>query len=108
MEKLERNGKVAVLYSSGYGAGWYSWNEGYPQILFDPELVELAEKEQELPYPEITLAKRAQEKYPDIYTGGADCGLDIKWIPKGTRFYIHEYDGNEHVRIIDENFGHIA
>jgi hypothetical protein len=26
MEKVIRDGKVAVLYSPGYGAGWYSWN----------------------------------------------------------------------------------
>ena len=27
MEKVIRNGQVAVLYSPGFGAGWYSWNE---------------------------------------------------------------------------------
>ena len=25
MEKIEQDGKVAVLYSPGYGAGWSSW-----------------------------------------------------------------------------------
>lgn len=25
MDKIERDGKVAVLYSPGYGAGWSTW-----------------------------------------------------------------------------------
>ena len=33
MEKIEKNGKVAVLYSSGYGAGWSTWNEGHREAL---------------------------------------------------------------------------
>ena len=26
MQKVIRDGKVAVLYSPGYGAGWYTWS----------------------------------------------------------------------------------
>ena len=36
IEKLSQDGKVAVLYSPGFGAGWYTWNMTVPQILFDP------------------------------------------------------------------------
>jgi hypothetical protein len=45
MNKLIRDGLVAVLYSPGFGAGWYSWNSEHPEILFDPALVELVEQE---------------------------------------------------------------
>jgi hypothetical protein len=27
MNKLIRDGMVAVLYSPDYGSGWYTWNE---------------------------------------------------------------------------------
>ena len=40
MEKVIRNGKVAVLVSNGYGAGWYTWNKAYPECLFDKKMVE--------------------------------------------------------------------
>ena len=33
MNKVIRDGKVAVLYSPGYGAGWYSWNWNHPECV---------------------------------------------------------------------------
>ena len=44
MEKVIRNGLVAVLYSPGYGAGWFSWNPGHQELLFHPKLVEMVEQ----------------------------------------------------------------
>ena len=35
MNKLIRDGMVAVLYSPDYGSGWYTWNQDDPEILFD-------------------------------------------------------------------------
>jgi hypothetical protein len=91
MNKLVRDGLVAVLYSPGYGAGWYSWNSEHPEILFDPALVELVEQEKwEELQAFVTL------KYPDIYTDGLE-DLQIEWIPQGTQFIIEDYDGNESV-----------
>ncbi len=34
IQKLSQDGKVAVLYSPGFGAGWYTWNTDAPEILF--------------------------------------------------------------------------
>ena len=42
MEKVIRNGDVAILISEGYGAGWYSWYK-HKELLFHPKLVELVE-----------------------------------------------------------------
>jgi hypothetical protein len=43
MEKLIRDGKVGVLVSPGYGAGFYTW--GAPlESIFDPTLVEMVEE----------------------------------------------------------------
>ena len=89
--KLVRDGKVAVLYSPGYGAGWFTWNTKYPEILFDPAMVELVEQEK---WDE--LRAYVVLKYPDIYAGGLE-DLHIDWIPVGTQFQVKEYDGNESI-----------
>lgn len=92
--KLIRDGKVAVLYSPGFGAGWYSWNQGVPELLFDKEIVEavLAEDRE--------LAERiTKEKYPEVYTGGVD-DLVVEWVPIGSEFEVEEYDGNETLHIL--------
>lgn len=89
MEKVVRDGKVAVLVSGGYGAGWFSWNSGCPALLFDPELVAAVEAEDQ---PRILA--RAEEVCPDGYFGGAD-GLYVEWVPQGVAFKINEYDGSE-------------
>jgi hypothetical protein len=93
VNKLSLDGKVAVLYSPGFGAGWYTWNQTVPQILFDPAIVKMVEKEQwDKLKTYVTL------KYPDIYTGGMD-GLKVAWIPEGTLFKINDYDGSESIEL---------
>lgn len=93
--RVERDGKVAVLYSPGYGAGWSTWTEEHAEALtFDPQIVAalLADNRAEA-------ARIAAEKYPDMYLGGLD-SLKVEWIPKGTVFEIVEYDGSESINII--------
>ena len=93
MNKVIRDGMVAVLYSPGYGAGWYSWNTKYPEILFDPAIVELVEQEKwEELQAFVTL------KYPDIYAGGLR-DLAIWWLKQGEQFQVNEYDGNESLEV---------
>lgn len=93
-EKLIKDGKVAVLYSPGYGAGWYSWNND-ERLLFHPEIVQkvLDDKNNEIT-EEFILNLIGL----DIYTGGA-CDLKVKWIEEGTFFEIDEYDGSESIRL---------
>jgi len=102
MEKFIKDGQVAVVYSPGYGAGWYTWNQEHgAELVFDPGIVDLV------------LARKAGKslkeleaymtlKYPDAYLGGART-LEVKWVPVGTRFRINEYDGNETVVLEDED-----
>ena len=92
MDKVVRDGKVAVLYSPGYGAGWSTWNDCPVSMVFDPKTVEWVEngKVGECPY------KHIRYRYPD-----GDYQLEIAWLPIGTVFEIEEYDGSENVRIID-------
>lgn len=98
MEKVVRDGKVAVLYSPGYGAGWYSWNdfkEGYGErLLFCPRLVLAVLKESGEKPMDV-----AKLEFPNAYHGGIR-DIAVEWIPKGTRFEIQEHDGYESVRIL--------
>ena len=94
MEKYIKDGKVAVLYSPDWGAGWYSWNQDYPDIVFDREIVEAVLDEDNKKARII-----AERKYPQIYSGGAR-DLEVKWLEPGTLFEIEEYDGNESIHVI--------
>jgi len=93
IKKLIDNGKVAVLYSPGFGAGWSTWNQGVPDLVFEPAVVEFVEKEQ---WAELTTYVTL--KYPGLYTGGMD-SLAVAWLPVGTNFRIIEYDGSESIEI---------
>ena len=96
MDKLIRDGQVAVLYSPEHGAGWSTWNtDCAEQLMFDPSIVEWLEQgelDKILTY--MTL------RYPDVYIGGID-DLTIKWIPVGTKFRVVEYDGAEYIETLD-------
>jgi hypothetical protein len=95
MERVTRDGRVAVLYSPEHGAGWYSWH-GVKELLFDPSIVAwLESKETDKIKSYVTL------RYPGKYFGGLD-NLTIKWVPVGSVFRIHEYDGNESVILNQE------
>jgi len=95
VNKLIRDGRVAVIYSPEYGGGWSTWNPKHPGILFDPAIVEFVEKKQD-----EELEVYVTLKYPGIYDGGI-VGLKIEWIPEGTFFRINEYDGAETIEIQD-------
>jgi hypothetical protein len=121
VEKYYRDGKVAVLYSPGYGAGWYTWNYLFPDCIFDKDIVELVLERDELKkefvssqkYGSLTVDEivsqqsdhindfitkidiLAHDKYGDnFYTGGAR-SLVVEFLEPGTQFKIDEYDGSE-------------
>lgn len=102
LDKVVKDGKVAILYSPGFGAGWYTWNRDCPQIIFDPEIVQAVLENDEdkdsidLFHKVVEIAKR---KYPNIYTGGA-VDLRVQWLDEGDIFEIKECDGKESVRVI--------
>ncbi len=97
MEKLIKDGKVAVLVSRGYGAGWSTWMYEYPQCLFDPVLAQMLLDGED----EMEIASVAEKRYPNSYLGGLD-GLTVEWVPVGTKFRIDEYDGAESVEILSD------
>lgn len=96
MEKVIRDGKVAVLYSAGFGAGWSTWHKGLEGLVFHPKIVDMVLNGRQNEIDGDWLAENLGEEYADVYCGGTD-GLSIEWLPLGTMFRIDEYDGAESV-----------
>ena len=95
MEKVIREGKVGVLVSPGFGAGFYTC--GYPtEAIFDPTLIGLVENEK---WQEAI--DYCEKNWNDGYSGGVQ-DLVVAWIPEGTKFQITEYDGSESLELLDE------
>lgn len=92
MEKVIVDGKVAVLVSHGFGAGWSTWNEYEDILMFHPKLVGMVEQGKEKQISEEWCENNLGLK--DIYCGGAS-DLTIYWLDEGTPFRIDEYDGSE-------------
>ena len=88
MEKVIKDGKVGVLVSPGFGAGFSTW--GAPiEAIFNPTLIELVQQEK------VQEAVDFVEKtWEDVYTGGVQ-DLVVNWVPEGSEFIIEEYDGSE-------------
>jgi hypothetical protein len=95
MDKHIVDGKVAVLVSPGWGAGWSTWlnNE---EAIFDTTLVKLVLSEQW-----DAVYEYAKDIYPDCGQSGVE-NLIVSWVPVGTEFRICEYDGNEYIETKDE------
>lgn len=89
--KLILDGRVAVIISPGFGAGFATWNRDYfEDLLFDKQLVLAigsADKE--------AFDKRIEEIYPDAYYHFEE--LQVQWVPEGELFYVDEYDGFESI-----------
>jgi hypothetical protein len=97
MQKKIVDGKVAVLYSPGFGAGWYSWHS-IDELLFDPKVVDMILEKTSAE----TIELYCQEVYgTKSYYGGAE-DLEVMWLPVGTQFIIDEYDGAETVTVKDK------
>lgn len=102
MEKVVRDGCVAVLYSPGYGAGWYSWHKR-EALLFHPTVVELVENGQNHLITEELVAEILGSDAYVCILGAKD--LRIKWIKEGTVFDIDEYDGYESLLLYSRTIG---
>lgn len=99
MNKVIRDGQVGVLYSPGFGAGWYTWNTEVPQCIFSPEIIKMVEEGS----TSLIDDEFCQElfKVDHFYSGGAD-NLKVVWLNEGTQFTIEDYDGSESLRFIED------
>ena len=101
-EKLERDGKVAVLVSHGFGAGWSTWDSENKGMVFNKRIALAVLGES----GELPIVAAAAE-YPNSYHGGVK-GLVVEWVKKGDRFEIDEYDGSESLRVFGHDDGIVA
>lgn len=98
MEKYLKAGRVAVVYSPGFGAGWYTWNKEYPDMIFDPVMVHYVLEEK---FDEARTY--ATLKWPEAYIGSNVDDLQVEWVHEGQMFKINEYDGNESIELKDSD-----
>lgn len=107
IKKYIKNGKVAVLYSPGFGAGWSTWNSSYVdntnELIFCPELAKAIDRGAKFQ----ELEQIAMRLFPEAYLGGLT-DLTIAWISEGTEFEIYEYDGSESIRYNSSNRWKVA
>lgn len=85
------NGELGVLISVGWGAGWSTWNDN--ELAYDKRIVEKwlenASADEMCDFVESL-------GYSRPYMGGYG-QLRLEFIPRGTMFCIHEYDGAESI-----------
>lgn len=105
-EKYTKDGRVAVIVSPGYGAGWSSWGEPQQreQLLFDKRFVTLKLENQ----PDIIERERVRALLEEVFPGNAPyeggfAKAHVEWIEPGTIFRISEYDGNEDLIVLDND-----
>lgn len=103
MNKVVRDGYVAVLYSPGYGGGW-STEDLPPETAFHPKLVELVEENRR---DEIT-GELCEALFGHNCRYGDSESLEICWVPQGMDFYIENYDGFEKVVSSGDDNWHTA
>ena len=97
MNKVERDGWVAVLVSPGFGAGWSTCNSRHRETLcMDADIVQAVLDKDIDKAVEI-----AKQKCGDFYADGA-YNLIVKWVKKGAVFEIEEYDGSESLHVIGD------
>lgn len=92
MKKLIIDGKVAVLVSPGYGAGWSTWNnfDLAVDLIFHYDIASMLHNKVQF----SQIEQYAKAALPDAQLHGLD-KVEIQWVPEGTRFQIKEYDGSE-------------
>lgn len=90
------NGELGVLISYGFGAGWSTWND--KELAYDKRIVEKwlenASSDEMCNYVESL-------GYARPYMGGYK-QLELEFVPSGTMFRIHEYDGSESIETMED------
>jgi hypothetical protein len=98
MEKVIKNGEVAIVLTYSFGVGWSTWNPDHAEtLLFHPSIIKAVEDGEII--TESWLKDNLGLK--DICVLGAD-KLCVVWLPVGTKFTVIEYDGSEYIITLDD------
>lgn len=101
------NGSYGVLVSSGFGAGWSTWNKKYPTIATDKRIIKyfIENRVDEDDYENFKLFCDEFTKYIERigYENATTIGIEglyLEWVPLPNKYEIKEHDGREELYII--------
>lgn len=98
VDRYIAGGRVAVIYSPNFGAGWSTWiHQSDRNPVFDPILAYLIHNDC-LPGE---IYNTATFLYPHDYIDGIQ-DAKLKFVNRGVQFIIKEYDGAESVVMMGE------
>ena len=101
MDRVIKDGMVAVLVSPGWGAGFHTWND-IPNLCFCPYIVNHILNGTRDQIQESEIKAFYNISHVDyLSTSGLD-DVEIQWVPQGTAFTIDEYDGNESIQYLTD------
>lgn len=102
---VNEEGKVAVMYSPGFGAGWSSreWcNSDNPKEqeirAFDKDIVEaILKKDYKLAASLVNLKASGVDKEDDSFLEKTARKVCVEWLDPGEEIKIFEYDGSDDI-----------
>jgi hypothetical protein len=104
--KLVRDGKVAVVYSPGFGGPWSTSPKHTPGVkealMFDQEIA-LAVLANDYDKLAARVQYLQQEIQAEIYTPEV-FDLEVKWVTQGSAIVITSKDGHEVVSVLNSAF----
>ena len=106
----DENGNLEVLVSTGFGAGWSTWNAWGINLAVDKRIIDFF-KANLNPYDHlnqtVTDSKLNEFIHSIGYTGnfyfGGFYDCRIRKVSPGTMFKIREYDGAERIEVFDDS-----
>ena len=97
LQKVIKDGKVAIVHSADYGTALYSNFPERQELLFSPALVELIEsKSAGAVTPEFIKSEFGIDVTGKAW-GGTTYQLRVTYLPMGTKFRIVNEDGKESI-----------
>lgn len=95
VKRYIKDGKVAVLVTNDYGAGWSTRNPEHAEFLTMSKCLVKAVLAKDFQ----RVADLASSHCGNIYCGGAK-NLVVVWVEPGSQFEILEHDGYESIHVI--------
>lgn len=96
MDKVIRNGKVAVLHTNSWGSTWY--DPDFPECLFDPGVIAWVEGGKVGDRPKMLCEKNDGNGF----YSWSENNLTISWVEQGKKFRVEDYDGYEYIITEDD------
>ena len=98
------DGKIEVLVSPGWGAGWSTWNDDGLKLAVDKRIIDFFKRAGQDADENLVKAFLREIGYEHVYCGGWD-DIVIETVEPGIPFKITEYDGSEELeRVTPQNY----